>query len=96
MFTHKQSKAFRDSILATVRNGEGQAPTVFLREGDKKSTVLVSAEDGKSFADFYGEFRGGYPWIHPSLEKWANDMGQEMGRKFYWDWENAGCLILCE
>ena len=38
--------------------------------------------------DYYGEFRGGYPWIDPKLEKLANDNG------YYWEWENAAVISL--
>lgn len=40
--------------------------------------------------DYYGEFRGGYPWIHPELESWAAKNG------FFWEWENPGTICLCE
>ncbi len=61
-------------------------PTVIERD----DRVLVSAEDGKGLADYYGEFRGGYPYIHPTLEAWAKKRGM------YWDWENPGCILLSE
>ena len=62
------------------------SPTVILRD-DK---IIVSAEDGRDFADYYGEFRGGYPFVDPVLEKFAatNNM--------FWEWENPGCIYLCE
>lgn len=37
--------------------------------------------------DYYGEFRGGYPWIAPELEEWAKSQGG------YWEWEN--CEAIC-
>ena len=61
-------------------------PTVIERDGK----VLVSAEDGKGLADFYGEFRGGYPYIDPALESFAHNRG------LYWEWENPGAIILVE
>jgi len=51
--------------------------------------LFVSAEDGGFFADYFGEFRGGYPWVHPKLESIANEFGG------YWEWENPGCISLC-
>ena len=51
------------------------------------STVGVSAENGDNAADYYGEFRGGYPWINPKLEAIAEQRGG------YWEWENAGEII---
>jgi len=55
---------------------------------DEDGFVCVSAEDDLSTADYYGEFRGGYPWIHPKLEKLADDLGM------YWDWKNPGEICL--
>ena len=53
-------------------------------------TIYVSAEDGLGLADYYGEFVGGYPWIHPELEQWAADNGG------YWEWESAGAIVLAK
>ena len=52
--------------------------------------IRVSAEDvtleGQPVADYYGEFRGGYPWIDPKLEAYAEQNGLTL------DWENPGCV----
>lgn len=50
--------------------------------------ICVSAEHNDLAADYYGEFRGGYPWINPQLEKFAekNDC--------YWEWLNPGAIAL--
>lgn len=55
-----------------------------------KGMVHVSAECGDDAADYYGEFRGGYPWINPKLE--------ELARKFdiYWEWDNPGSIVLID
>ena len=58
-------------------------PTVFERDGK----LIVSAEDGGYFADYYGEYRGGYSWIDPRLEEAAKKLGM------YWEWENPGCIV---
>ncbi len=50
----------------------------------------ISAEDGKDLADYYGEFRGGYPWIHPRLETWAKRLG------FHWEWQHPGAIVLTD
>jgi hypothetical protein len=39
-------------------------------------------------ADYYGEFRGGYPWIEPWLENYAELL------ECYWEWQNAGAIVL--
>ena len=36
--------------------------------------------------DYYGEFRGGYQFVHPDLEKMADDYG------YYFEWYNAAIL----
>lgn len=71
--------------LRAIRHND-KSPTTFLRN----NTVYVSAEDGGDFADYYGEFRGGYTWIHPLLEEWAKANGG------YWEWENPGCIYFCK
>ena len=66
-------------------------PPVFIRENDYgRKVIVLSAEHENSylFADYYGEFRGGYPWVNPALESWASERG------FYWEWQNPGALSL--
>ena len=62
------------------------SPTVIERDG----LVIVSAEDGKGFADYYGEFTGGDMWINPELEAIAKKHGG------YWEWESAGAISFAE
>ena len=50
--------------------------------------VYVSAENGDDAADYYGEFRGGYPWINPKLVRLAEKNG------LMWEWQNPGCIGL--
>jgi hypothetical protein len=64
-------------------------PTLFL-DRDEANQVVLSAEDGGYFADFYGEAHGGYPWIDPRVEEAADELG------LYWEWENAAALIAYE
>lgn len=40
--------------------------------------------------DYYGEFRGGYPWIAPELEAWAEQQGG------YWEWENPEAICFAK
>ena len=63
-----------------------QAPLVFERDG----YLRLSAENGDGAADYYGEFRGEYPYINPDIEAAAKRCG------FYLEWENAGCLTFYE
>lgn len=64
-------------------------PTVY-RDQNYNSILSVSGEDGRGFVDYYGEYRGGYPWIDPRLEEWAKQKG------LYWDWHNPGAIGLYE
>jgi hypothetical protein len=60
-------------------------PPSFIRNG----RLYISGEDeGSTYGscDYYGEFRGGDPWISPELLQWAKDRGG------YWLWENPGCI----
>lgn len=59
-------------------------PTAFIRDG----LLIVSGEDGLGLVDYYGEDRGGDPWIHPALVDWADDLG------LYWEWESPGAICL--
>lgn len=83
MLTAKQLDKFFDQ-LKKLTDEEGRHPTLFRRDGK----IILSAEDGGYFADYYGEYRLGYPWVHPKIEKWAKDRG------LFWEWENPGCLAL--
>jgi hypothetical protein len=38
--------------------------------------------------DYYGEFRGGFPYIDPQLEEWAEKRGQ------YFEWTNPEVVTL--
>lgn len=64
-------------------------PTLCL-DRDHTNQVVLSAEEGDGFADYYGEFRDGCPWIDPRIEEAADELG------LYWEWENAGALIAYE
>lgn len=58
---------------------------------DKGTGLLcVSGEEGDGFVDYYGEFRGGCPYINPKLEQWAKERG------CYWEWRDAGSICLAE
>ncbi|NQV85456.1 MAG: hypothetical protein HQ492_00050 [Woeseiaceae bacterium] len=62
-------------------------PTAFL---DDRGYLCISAEDGKGLADYYGEYRGGYPYINEQLIDWAKARG------CHWEWVNPGSIILVD
>lgn len=70
-------------ISITGLGGRIHLPNTFERDGQ----LFVSAEDGGIFADYYGEFTDGYPWIDKKLEDAAKKHG------FFWEWENPGCIV---
>lgn len=81
-----KNKLPRLEVFDLYNDGEAQtvAPHSFIRDG----LLHVSAEEGDDAADYYGEFRGGYPWINPTLENFAKENG------CYWEWDNPGCIVL--
>jgi hypothetical protein len=80
----------KDAINWNRERGEIEtirvAPSVFVRDGQ----IVVSGEDGKDWCDYYGELRGGLPFIDPILEQWAST------NDGYWEWVNPGCIAFCE
>lgn len=44
-------------------------------------------KEGTPAADYYGEFRGGYPWIHPDLEEAVKEIGYRI------EWWDPGTLV---
>jgi len=49
--------------------------------------LWVSGEDGLGFVDFYGEFRGGYPYIDPAIIEWATEHGG------HFEWRDPGSIV---
>lgn len=58
----------------------------FIRDG----VLKVSGEDGRGLIDYYGEYRGGYPYINPKLEAFAKEHGM------HWEWDDPGSISLWE
>jgi hypothetical protein len=48
--------------------------------------VHVSGEHGDGAIDYYGEFRGGYPWINPQIEEVAKKCG------YHIEWFDPGSI----
>lgn len=50
----------------------------------------ISAEDENSYlwCDYYGEYRGGYPYIAPEIEKILHD------NALFFEWTNAGVISI--
>ena len=73
----RETKSLIDTVVS---------PTVIERDG----LVIVSAEDGKGFADYWGcdEIQREGMYIHPELEALADKHGM------YWEWEDAGAISI--
>lgn len=71
-------------------------PVAFLRDGhavvSSESCGLISSVDGENIylpvIDYYGEYRGGYPWVDKRLAKWLKNNG------LVYEWENPACIIV--
>ena len=61
-------------------------PHAFERDGH----LFISTENGDSAADYYGEYRGGFPWINEELEAWAKKAGG------YWEWQNPAAIVFIQ
>ena len=81
----KKTQKKLERIAATLPVIDGAKPESFVHDGK----LFVNGEAGDGLVDFYGEFHGGYPYIHPTLKAWAEKRG------CYWEWQTVGCIVLC-
>jgi len=76
-------------------------PTILIDSLDKNFNVILRSckffyKQNQLFCsdidavDYYGVYRGGYPWIHPSLEAWAEKKGG------YWEWEDPESICFAK
>lgn len=83
--------ALNEKIIKEISDA-GFGFAICYARSEREGHIIVSAEDyddvkGRA-ADYYGEFRGGYPWVHPELDAIADKYDS------YWEWENPGAIIL--
>lgn len=77
-----------DELLKTLPeilnfNDVRERPHAFISEdGD----LLISGEYGDDVMDYYGEYRGDGPYIHPELIEWA------VTNNGYWEWVHPGAI----
>lgn len=81
--------------VAFIRSGDGDL--IVSGETTYKEALPgdVSMLDGETWTDsfvidYYGEYRGGYSWIDPRLEKYLKGQG------LFCEWENPACVIVYE
>jgi len=77
-----------EAALMELTNFEGKAPTLY-RDRDYADQIVLSAEEGDGYADYYGS-NNGWPTVDERVERIAKQHG------FYFEWENAGALIAYE
>lgn len=75
------------SLSKCLKHDVKTMPHYRVEHHDNGVEIYISAEHGDGVADYYGEYQGGYPWIHPELEQWAESHGS------YFEWQNAGCIV---
>jgi hypothetical protein len=70
--------------LPTINVGNEVLTCHAFTRADSPNILRISGEhaDSQMFIDYYGEYAGGYSFIHGSLLKWATDNGG------YWEWED--------
>lgn len=89
----KTAEHFKKLVDQLTAKGLGEAPDfpevdvsppTFIKDG----VLKVSSEEPVSYCwlDYYGEYRGGCPWIHPTLEDFAKKQGG------IWEWDHPGCI----
>lgn len=69
----------------------GREPTIIVGS-DRR--VLLSAEDGRCFADYYQEFGLHAASDTPGVDSDLCELARQHG--CYWEWENPGCAVLIE
>ncbi len=74
-------------LLEELPTIDGVKPKARVNE---EGVLQLSAEEGDGLLDYYGESRGGYPYIHPELEEWAASEG------CFFEWVNPGIVTMHE
>jgi hypothetical protein len=85
-----QVKALTVEVLSGDYESLVATPIASEVSTNEDGMIVVSAESDLYLADYYGEFRGGYPWIHPNLEAFAKS------KNMFWDWVNPGQIYLTD
>jgi hypothetical protein len=60
--------------------------TQYIISGESSAFYPDNKEMSLPVIDYYGEYRGGYPWIHPEIEKMAKEW------KLRLEWNNPACV----
>lgn len=74
-------------------------PVAFIVDDEVKVTSesfakeTVSTDNGSEdfevkVVDYYGEWRGGYPWVSPKLEEYLKVNG------FWYEWDHPGAIVI--
>ncbi len=71
-----------EQLAGTLPSIDGDKAPWFMRKDENVLRISGEHDHSYKFLDYYGEYRGGYAWIHPELEAWAKDNGG------FFEWEN--------
>jgi hypothetical protein len=75
--------SFDDVRGRRTRTYSFKRPHAFISEHGE---LLISGEHGDDLIDYYGDCRGGGPYIHPELIEWA------VQHDGYWEWVHPGAI----
>lgn len=98
----QQRKEFINALRELRKSdvfGESVAVTLIL-DRDREGQIIVSAEDGRGWADYYHEYLTEYMDDAGKIQNAfgistaLNDLADEHG--FYWEWENPACIVAVE
>ena len=81
---------YQDFDLETEEFFDKEANLPVWITDDKELIVSAESENSQLFVDYYGEFRGGYPFIHEKLEEIAEEFDG------YWEWKNPGSISFAQ
>ena len=89
-FIRNQLRKASAGVTPPVWSEEQLKQEACFADPDNPDSLLITCEVfGSGFIiDYYGEYRGGYPWVDPELEKMLVDAG------WGYEWEHPGAIVI--
>lgn len=104
MKSQKQQRKEFINALRELRKSdfeeESYVYVTLILDRDKEGQIIVSAEDGRGWADYYQEYLTEYMDDAGKIQNAfgiataLNDLAEVHG--FFWEWENPGAIIAYE
>ena len=82
------NKALKAINSAALKDLDGNITEPDTIQVDGKLLISAEHENSYLFVDYYGEYRGGYPWVLPKLVEALEKAG------FSYEWENPGAISI--